>query len=177
VIIGEVSTQVKVPAFTNGIRRRLSWAAKEIEKVFSLTSNQSWLRNRIQTARREALAAATEALQAFMSSAELHSKGRRVNRIGTARLMLYKPGWAFQNAAHATELIRHRAAEDPKLFREYPVMEFQVPRDHPAFGNVYAQKLFCFTAGLVMQRYFPSESWMVVFEAEALSPVGGRERP
>jgi hypothetical protein len=77
-----------------------------------------------------------------------------------ARLMLYKPGSAFQKAAHAVDLIQHRAAKGPKLFREYPVMEFQVPRDHPTFGNAQAQKLFCFTAGVVMQRYFPSESWM-----------------
>ena len=124
------------------------------------------MKERVQTARREALAAAADALEDFMSAVELDLEGRMVNRIGTAHLILYKPRRVFWKAAYSTGLIQYRAVGDTRLFREYLVMEFQVPRGHPAYESADAQKLFCFTAAVVMQRYFPSESWMVVSEAK-----------
>jgi hypothetical protein len=45
-------------------------------------------------------------------------------------------------------------------------MEFQVPDGHPGHENADAERLFCVTAGSVMQRYFPSEQWMVMLEGD-----------
>ena len=35
----------------------------------------------------------------------------------------------------------------------------------PAHGDADAQRAFCVTAGTVMQKYFPSERWIVVLRA------------
>jgi hypothetical protein len=166
VIISGIGSQVKREAAPNEIRDPLRWVTIEIERVFSLVSNQSWLRTRIQTARREAQAASMAALQDFMRSAKIDSAGRVVNHVGTAHLILCKPERAFRKAAHSVGLIQRAAVDGTRSVREYPVMEFQIPWGHPALENVDAQKLFCVTAGVVMQRYFPSERWMVVLEAE-----------
>jgi beta-xylosidase len=161
VIINESTAVGTRTTLTNGI----AWVGRQVQKAISLTSNQSWLEDRLRTARREALAASAEALCDYMRTARIDSAGLMAHHNGSAHLILHKPGSAFRKAADAVGLIQSQANDDARLTREYPLIEIQVPWGHPAHCDADAQRVFCVTAGTVMQKYFPSERWTIVLRA------------
>jgi hypothetical protein len=148
-------------AFINVLANHALSAAKRFNRI-SPTTNQTRLENRIEAARREAITAATNALATFMSSVQIDSSGQMVCQTGSAYLVLQKPNAAFREAASSVGLIHHDAFGHS---REYALMDFQIPRGHPAFPSADAQEVFCFTAGLVMQKMFPFEHWILVLRA------------
>jgi hypothetical protein len=48
------------------------------------------------------------------------------------------------------------------LSGNYPLMEFLMPLDHPAANCFAANEVASHTAGLVMMKHFPNETWYVI---------------
>jgi hypothetical protein len=158
--MGETTSVVKRATITNRITARLGRAVQNLEKAFSFACTQSLLVDKLRTARREALDASAEALRDFMTIAKIDSAGLVVSHLGSARLIVQRPRGSFRNAASAAGLIQYKAI-DTRSVREYPMMDFQIPSGHPASKNADAQRIYCVAAGIVMQRHFPLDRWIV----------------
>jgi hypothetical protein len=150
--------QARSMAFINILANHALSAAKRFNRI-SVTTNQPRLEKRIEAARREAITAPMDALAAFMGSVQIDPLGQMVCQRGSAYLVLRKPNAAFRETAYSVGLIHHYAFGHG---REYALMDFQIPRGHPASPSAAAQEIFCFTDGLVMQKTFPFEHWLLV---------------